>query len=141
MAELPLIISVDDHVVEPAHVWQEYLPQKLKADGPRVERRGIGHMKHIGGGVYEQEFDPEGRPADVWVFGDLTYIHKRHVAAVGYSRDEMTMTPMTYDEMRPGCWDPVERVKDFEANWMDGSLPFPTFPRFCGQTFLEAKDR
>ena len=44
MAELPKIISVDDHVVEPAHVWQEYLPQKFKADGPRIERRGIGGM-------------------------------------------------------------------------------------------------
>jgi predicted TIM-barrel fold metal-dependent hydrolase len=27
------------------------------------------------------------------------------------------------------------------ANWVDVSLSFPTFPRFCGQTFLEAKDR
>ena len=26
-------------------------------------------------------------------------------------------------------------------NWVDASLCFPTFPRFCGQTFLEAKDR
>jgi predicted TIM-barrel fold metal-dependent hydrolase len=26
-------------------------------------------------------------------------------------------------------------------NWVDASLSFPTFPRFCGQTFLEAKDR
>ncbi len=141
MAELPKIISVDDHVVEPAHVWQEYLPQRFKADGPRVERRGVGGMKHIGGGVYEQEFDESGRPADCWVFGDLVYIHKRHVAAVGYSRDEMTMTPMTYDEMRPGCYDPAERVKDQEVNHVEASLCFPTFPRFCGQTFTEHPDR
>ena len=26
-------------------------------------------------------------------------------------------------------------------NWVEASLCFPTFPRFCGQTFLEAKDR
>ena len=26
------------------------------------------------------------------------------------------------------------------ANWVDGSLPFPTFPRICGQTFLRADD-
>ncbi|MCU1496252.1 MAG: amidohydrolase 2, partial [Acidimicrobiales bacterium] len=141
MAELPKIISVDDHVVEPPHVWQEYLPQRFKAEGPRIERRGIGAMKHIGGGVYEQEFDPSGRPADVWVFGDLTYIHKRHVAAVGYSRDEMTMTPMTYDEMRPGCYDPKARVEDQLMNHVEASLCFPTFPRFCGQTFTEHPDR
>ncbi|HEY3713438.1 MAG TPA: amidohydrolase family protein [Jatrophihabitantaceae bacterium] len=141
MTELPKIISVDDHVVEPAHVWQTWLPAKYRDRGPRVERRGIGEIKHVGGGTYQQTFDPEGPKADCWIFEDLVYIHKRHVAAVGYSRDEMTMTPMTYDEMRPGCYDPKARVEDMKLNWVDGSLCFPTFPRFCGQTFTEAKDR
>ena len=140
--ELPKIISVDDHVVEPAHLWQTWLPEKYKARGPRIERRGIGEIKHVGGGAYQQTFDPDGPPADCWIFEDLVYIHKRHVAAVGFSRDEMTMTPMTYDEMRPGCYDPKARVEDMKANWVDGSLCFPTLPRFCGQTFSEAtKDR
>jgi len=98
-------------------------------------------MAHIGGGTYEQTFDPEGRPADCWVFEDLVYIQKRHVASVGYSRDEMTMTPMTYDEMRPGCYDPKARVEDMLANHVEVSLSFPSFPRFCGQTFTEASDR
>jgi predicted TIM-barrel fold metal-dependent hydrolase len=138
--ELPKIVSVDDHVVEPAHLWQTWLPEKHRAAGPRIERRGIGAMKHIGGGAYEQTFDPEGRPADCWVYEDLVYIHKRHVAAVGFDRDDMTMTPMTYDEMRPGCYDPKARVEDMKVNWVDGSLCFPSFPRFCGQTFTEAKD-
>jgi predicted TIM-barrel fold metal-dependent hydrolase len=141
MAELPKIISVDDHVVEPAHVWQTWLPERYRADGPRIERRRVGGMKHIGGGTYEQEFTDDGRPADCWVFGDLVYIHKRHVAAVGYSRDDMTMTPMTYDEMRPGCYDPKARVEDQEINHVEASLCFPSFPRFCGQTFTEHPDR
>jgi len=140
-ATIPRIISVDDHVVEPAHLWQTWLPEKFKAAGPRIERRGIGSMKHIGGGAYEQTFDPDGPPADCWIFEDLVYIHKRHVAAVGYSRDEMTMTPMTYDEMRPGCYEVKGRVEDMLMNHVDMSLCFPTFPRFCGQTFTEAKDR
>ena len=138
---IPRIISVDDHVVEPPHVWQTWLPERFRAAGPRVERRGIGHMRHIGGGAYEQTFDPDGRPADCWVFEDLVYIHKRHVAAVGYSRDEMTMTPMTYDEMRPGCYDVKARIADMDMNHTDMSLCFPTFPRFCGQAFTEATDR
>ena len=57
--ELPKIISVDDHVVEPAHLWQTWLPAKFREQGPHVERRGIGTMRHIGGGAYEQTFDPE----------------------------------------------------------------------------------
>ncbi|CAN5513871.1 amidohydrolase family protein [soil metagenome] len=141
MAELPKIISVDDHVVEPAHVWQTWLPERFRAEGPRIERRKVGGMKHIGGGTYEQEFTADGRPADCWVFGDLVYIHKRHVAAVGFSRDEMTMTPMTYDEMRPGCYDPKARVADQEMNHVEASLCFPSFPRFCGQTFTEHPDK
>ena len=44
--ELPKIISVDDHVVEPPHVWQTWLPEKHRAAGPR---RGSGEV--AGGAV------------------------------------------------------------------------------------------
>ena len=138
---IPRFISVDDHVVEPAHLWQIWLPAKYRDRGPRVERRGIGSMRHVGGGHYEQTFDPDGPQADCWVYEDLVYINKRHVAAVGFERDRMTMSPITYDEMRPGCYDPVARLADMDLNWVEASLAFPTFPRFCGQTFLEAADR
>jgi predicted TIM-barrel fold metal-dependent hydrolase len=142
MAEIPLIVSVDDHVVEPPHVWETWLPSKFKDRGPKIERRGIGSMRHVGGGVYEQTFDESGPKADCWIFEDLVYINKRHVAAVGFDRDEMTMTPITYDEMRKGCWTPKARLEDMDMNHTEASLNFPTFPRFCGQTFLEAtKDR
>ena len=138
---LPRIVSVDDHIVEPAHLWQTWLPARWRDRGPKVERRGIGEMEHIGGGTYRQTFDPDGPPADCWIYEDLVYINKRHVAAVGFDRDDMTMSPITYDEMRPGCYEPKARVADNDANWVEASLCFPTFPRFCGQTFLEAKDR
>ena len=46
---------------------------------------------------------------------------------------------MTYDDMRPGCYDPKARLDDMDVNWVEASLCFPTFPRFCGQTFLEAQ--
>jgi predicted TIM-barrel fold metal-dependent hydrolase len=139
--EIPKIISVDDHVVEPAHLWQTWLPEKFKERGPRSERRGIGTMRHIGGGTYEQTFDPDGPKADCWIYEDLVYINKRHVASVGFDRDDMTMSPITYDEMRKGCWDPKARLEDMDVNWVEASLCFPTFPRFCGQTFTEAKDK
>lgn len=139
--EIPKIISVDDHIVEPAHLWQTWLPEKYKAAGPRSERRGIGHMKHVGGGTYEQTFDDDGPKADCWLYEDLVYINKRHVAAVGFERDLMGMLPITYDEMRPGCYEPKARLADMDINWVDKSLNFPTFPRFCGQTFTEGKDK
>ena len=43
-SELPKIISVDDHVVEPPHVWQTWLPEKYREQGPRVERKQLGRL-------------------------------------------------------------------------------------------------
>ena len=140
--EIPPIISVDDHIVEPAHLWQTWLPAKYRDRGPRVERRRLGEMKWVGGAkMYEYELDvPDAPWCDIWFYEDLVHPNKRHVAAVGFDRDEMTMSPITYDEMRPGCYDPKARVQDMLANHVEASLSFPTMPRFCGQTFYEASD-
>src|SRR3546814_18054025 len=68
--ELPTIVSVDDHVVDPPHVWDSWLPQRFRDRGPRVERRGIGTMRHVGGGAYEQTVDRDGPQAACWVYED-----------------------------------------------------------------------
>ncbi|HEY1737330.1 MAG TPA: amidohydrolase family protein [Acidimicrobiia bacterium] len=150
--ELPKIISVDDHVVEPAHVWQTWLPTKFREKGPHVERKQWGAFKITKGAKYEMTEDPNGEWGDAWIYEDkVIYVQKKFVAIPKaatpgddlskFDKTVMTMTATTYDDMRTGCWDAKERKKDFEANWVDGSLPFPTFPRFCGQTFLEADDK
>ena len=45
-AALPKIISVDDHVVEPPHLWQTWLPKKHRARGPKIElaRKLLAHV-------------------------------------------------------------------------------------------------
>jgi predicted TIM-barrel fold metal-dependent hydrolase len=139
---IPKIISVDDHVVEPAHLWQTWLPARFKEAGPKVVRRGVGKINFAGAASYKEEFDEDSpTKADTWVYEDLVYTHKRMVAAVGYPKDEMTMTPITYDDMRAGCYDPKARLDDMDANWVEASACYPTFPRFCGQTFTEGKDK
>ena len=140
---LPNIVSVDDHVVEPPHLFDTWLPEKFKnhPDKPYVERRGLAGMKYTGGTTYDFDCQDDAPKADCWIYGDLIAPHKRHVAAVGFDRDEMTASPITYDEMRPGCYDPKARVEDMLADGVDSSLCFPTMPRFCGQTFAEAKDK
>ena len=85
-------------------------------------------MKHIGGGAYEQTFDDDGPKADCWVYEDLVYINKRHVAAVGFDRDDMTMSPITYDEMRPGCYDPKARLDDMDDELGRGVAVLPHVP-------------
>ena len=139
--QIPMIVSVDDHVVEPADLWQRWLPARFRDRGPRVERLGIESMDFLGGTRYDIVYSDDAPPADCWIYEDLVAPHKRHVAAVGFPREEMSLSPITYDEMRPGCYDVKERVSDMLANHVEVSLSFPTFPRFCGQTFLEASDR
>ncbi len=138
---LPMIVSVDDHVVEPPHLWKTWLPSKFADDGPRVERKGIAGLTFVGGTRYEYEIDDDAPMADCWIYEGNLFPNKRHVAAVGFDRDEMGLEPITYDEMRPGCYEPKARVDDMLANGVDVSLTFPTFPRFCGQTFLEADNK
>ena len=43
--------------------------------------------------------------------------------------------------MRPGCYDPVARLADMDVAGVIASVNFPSFPRFCGQTFMEAEDQ
>ena len=128
-------------------MWQTWLPEKWRERGPRVERKKWGPFKLYPGAKYSMEEDPDGNWGDAWYLdGQLIYVQKRFVAIPldatpdgdlsKFDPSKMVMTAMTYDEMRPGCYDRDARVKDFALNWVDGSLPFPTFPRFCGQTFI-----
>jgi predicted TIM-barrel fold metal-dependent hydrolase len=66
---------------------------------------------------------------------------KRINASVGLPLDLRENVPVTYEDVRPGCWDVTERLADMDINHMEASLCFPTMPRFCGQTFAEGKDK
>jgi predicted TIM-barrel fold metal-dependent hydrolase len=139
----PRIISVDDHIMEPPNVWQDRLPAKLKEAGPRMVRLKIAEMSFVGGVFSYQEANEgeDGTWCDWWLTEDLKYPLVRLMAAAGYPREEVTVTPITMDDMRKGCWEQTARLEDMDTNHTEVSLSFPTFPRFCGQTFLERKDK
>jgi predicted TIM-barrel fold metal-dependent hydrolase len=142
MAEFPKIISVDDHVVEPANVWTDRLPARYAGVGPRVVRAPVGEMTFIGGKFSPRMGQPgDGPDVDWWLYEELQRPLIRLDAAVGHDRDEITLTGATFEWMRPGAYQVKPRLEDMDTNWIESSLCFPTFPRFCGQTFLEAKDR
>jgi predicted TIM-barrel fold metal-dependent hydrolase len=142
MREFPRIISVDDHVVEPPGVWMDRLPSKYHDVGPRIVRAPVGSITFIGGKFTPTVGNPgDGPDVDWWFYEDLRRPLLRLDAAVGYDRDEVDLRAVTYDDMRPGAWQVKPRLEDMDANWIEASLCFPTFPRFCGQTFTEAKDR
>jgi predicted TIM-barrel fold metal-dependent hydrolase len=114
------IISVDDHIIEPPNVWTDRLPKKYLEVGPRIVR------------------DDQG---EAWVYEDRRVATMGLFAAAGRDKEEFTPDPLTYAEMRPGCYDSVARLEDMNRDGVLASMCFPTFPRFCGQTFLEAKDK
>ncbi len=140
VGELPLIISVDDHVVEPANVWADRLPAKYRDVGPRIVRAPMGEITFVGGKLTVQP-GTEGVPTDWWYYEELRRPLLRLDAAVGVPRDEVTITGVTYDDMRPGAYQVKPRLEDMDINHLEASLCFPTFPRFCGQTFTEAADK
>ena len=51
------------------------------------------------------------------------------------------MEPTSFDEIRPGCYDIDERVRDMNANGVLGSMCFPSFPNLCGQLFARSSDK
>jgi predicted TIM-barrel fold metal-dependent hydrolase len=113
-------ISVDDHLIEPARLWQERVPERMRDIAPRIVREG------------ESEF---------WVYEDRQIVTTGLNAVAGKSREEFSPEPITYDDMRPGCYEPAARVADMDQGSVLASMLFPSFPRYCGQVFHEARDR
>jgi len=137
--EIPRIISVDDHVVEPPDLWTSRLPERYRDRGPRVVRKkgkfGLG-----GGGMTFDPDHPDATWGDFWLYDDLVYPFPKLSAAVGF--ENLDAEPVTFDEIRPGCWKQPERLADMDANHVEASVCFPNvLPRFCGQAFLEREDK
>jgi predicted TIM-barrel fold metal-dependent hydrolase len=113
-------ISVDDHLIEPARLWQERVPAALRDQAPRIVRDG------------DSEF---------WAYEDRQIVTTGLNAVAGKTREEFSPEPITYDDMREGCYEPAARVADMDQGFVLSSLLFPSFPRYCGQVFHEAKDK
>jgi predicted TIM-barrel fold metal-dependent hydrolase len=115
----PYIVSVDDHVVEPASVWESRLPAELRQRGPRAVDTPQGVIWELDG----QRFPFSGSSA---------------TAGIPY---ESRTRVFHWDTIRPGCYDPVERVKDMDTDGVLASLCFPSFPGFGGTKFNALEDR
>lgn len=136
----PRIVSADDHVVEPPDLWVSRLPAKYKDIGPRIVREK--GMVHLADGDFTYVKSDEGEAVDTWYYEDLRIPSTIPGAAVGYELDDMEMKVMTFDQMRPGCFDQKARLADMDVAGIEASLCFPNlFARFCGQRFTFGKDK
>jgi predicted TIM-barrel fold metal-dependent hydrolase len=139
--ELPDMISVDDHVMEPKDLWQEQLPESLRERGPKVLREKVKLSFQGGHYGFERNAD-DGEWCDVWVFDDLVMPTGLLHAPAGVPRDQQRNVAATYEDFRPGTWDRTERLADMDLNHVEAAINYPNnFPRFAGQGFLERADK
>ena len=144
--ELPKIISVDDHVIEPATVWTDRLPSKYRDVGPRIVRAPVKEITFIGGKFTAIPGDPGDVPLRAsWSTGGSTRTcavrspgsTARSASTATRSRSRASRTT-TCGQVRTSC---PSGSPTWTINHVEASLCFPTFPRFCGQTFTEASDK
>lgn len=112
-----VIVSVDDHAVEPPEAFIRHYPADKKDRAPRIVDKG-------------------GK--DVWLWNGTHYPTIGLNAVVGRPRSEYGMEPTRFDQLRPGTFDAKARVDDMNVNGICGSLNFPTFPSFSGNVFIGA---
>jgi predicted TIM-barrel fold metal-dependent hydrolase len=116
-----LLISTDDHIVEPANLFVGRLPAKFEDKTPRI-------------------ITQEGVQA--WLLEDLVLPNMGLNAVAGRPRDQWYDEPRTFDEIRPGCYDIHQRIRDMDLNGVYASLNFPSrIAGFAGARFSECKDK
>lgn len=115
------VISVDDHVVEPPHVFAEYMSPRLRDRGPRLVETEAGHQ--------------------VWEFEGRTYAQVGMNAVAGRRPETVRLEPFRFEQMRPGCHDVAARVADMDVAAIWAMLNFPSqITGFCGRVFAAADD-
>ncbi|KPM52440.1 amidohydrolase [Frankia sp. CcI49] len=111
-----ILVSVDDHVIEPPDMFVGRLPKKYEDDAPQLVHRDDG--------------------TDVWKFRDTVIPNAALNAIAGRPKEEYGLEPQGLDEIRPGCYDVHERVKDMNAGGLLAQMNFPSFPGFAGRLFV-----
>ncbi len=116
-----ILVSVDDHLVEPPHLFEGRVPARYADLAPKVVHTDDG--------------------ADVWVFNDQVIPNVGLNAVAGRPREEYGIEPTAFEEMRRGCWDVDERIEDMNAGGILAAMNFPSFPGFAGRLFAAADDK
>jgi predicted TIM-barrel fold metal-dependent hydrolase len=115
-----ILVSVDDHVIEPPNMFHGHVPDKYRDKAP--------HIVTGDDGMDRWEFQGE-------VAGSMGLN-----AVVSWPKEEWGFDPTTFAEMRPGAYDIGERIRDMDHNGIVASMCFPTFAGFSGNFFHRAPD-
>ena len=143
------IVSVDDHVIEPADTFAGRLPARFADRAPRIVERDRVTFSL---GETFAKWDPEqsatahgivttDRPRQAWLIDDELFPLYGMDSCVGRPVEEWCMQPLRYDEMRPGSWDIEARIADMDLVGVSASLNFPSlWPGFCGSHLRRVGD-
>ena len=115
-----ILVSVDDHICEPADMFAGHVPEKYREYTPRVVT------------------DDQGRQQ--WWYGEVKGRNLGLNAVAGKPPEYFNVDPLSYDDMRPGCYDVDERVRDMSAGGVLAGLNFPNWPGFTGQVLNSGPD-
>jgi predicted TIM-barrel fold metal-dependent hydrolase len=116
------IISVDDHLIEPADVFQKRVPEAMREQAPHIVTNDSGR--------------------ETWVYEEGFYPQVGLNAVAGRPKAEWSMEPARFDEMRRGCYDIEARVRDMDLDGIYASLCFPSLiAGFAGTIFANSKDQ
>ena len=116
-----ILVSVDDHVVEPPDLFEGRLSKKAAEMAPRVET--------VEGG------------RDIWMFEGNALPNVGLNAVAGRVPEEYGLDALSFAQMRPGCYDIHERIRDMNVNGVLGSLNFPSIAGFAGRSSTRARTR
>jgi predicted TIM-barrel fold metal-dependent hydrolase len=115
------VISVDDHLVEPPTMFEGRLPKRLQDGAPRLTTQ------------------PSGDQA--WVFDGKTYLQVGLNAVAGRPREDWSLEATSFDDIRRGCWDIDERIRDMDLGGIYASANFPSqISGFCGSVYSRCSD-
>lgn len=120
------LMSTDDHLIEPPHLWQSRLPEKYLEDGPRI---------------VEEPRENGEKPHQVWHYEGNRFPQIGLNAVAGKKPEEYGAEPVRYDDMLPGCYDPKARLIDMDLDGVWGAMCFPSFPGVAGRVFTRARDK
>ncbi|MET0628722.1 MAG: amidohydrolase family protein [Acidimicrobiia bacterium] len=116
-----ILVSIDDHVIEPRDMFERHVPEKWRDEAPRsvVNEQGM----------------------ERWQFQGAESGSVGLNAVVGWPKEDWGLDPTTYAEMRPGAYDVDERVRDMNHNGILASMCFPSFAGFSGGFFQQSADK
>jgi predicted TIM-barrel fold metal-dependent hydrolase len=117
-----VIVSVDDHIIEPPDVFERHLPARWKDRAPKF-------------------VDSHGADGAYWTFEDNRVTNFALNAVAGRPKEELGFEPDSYDQIRPGCYEVHARVDDMNVNGILSALCFGSFTGFSGELWANAKDK